>query len=215
MNPNPIRIKDIAWIEGINLCSNIYIMGKDEITLVDTGSGYRNDLISNSLSKLKLSMGNINKVVLTHSHFDHVGGLVEILAYSSPKIFVHPSEMKFLELPSQVEIHELGEDQTIRTEARNLKVLHTPGHTCGSVCLYDEDDALLFTGDTVFPGGSFGRTDLPTGDEHMLIKSLKKLSELSVETMLPGHGNPIVKKAYLHIRHSFQQAKTFFGVDPP
>jgi glyoxylase-like metal-dependent hydrolase (beta-lactamase superfamily II) len=213
MNFSPIKIKDIVWIEGFNLCSNIYAIGESDITIVDTGSGDISDLISNSLRKIGLNIGNVSKVILTHSHFDHVGGLIEILNYTSPTIFIHPSELEFLEIPRQVNIHELNENQTIHTETRDLKVLHTPGHTCGSVCLYDEENALLFTGDTVFPGGSFGRTDLPTGDENMLIKSLKRLSELKVEIMLPGHNKPVLKKAYLHIKSSFQQAKAFFGVE--
>jgi glyoxylase-like metal-dependent hydrolase (beta-lactamase superfamily II) len=215
MNFSPIKIKDIVWIEGVNLCSNIYAIGENDITIVDTGSGDRGDLISHSLRKIGLNIGNVSKVILTHSHFDHVGGLIEILNYTSPTIFIHPSELEFLEVPKQVNIHELSENQTIHTETMDLKVLHTPGHTCGSVCLYDETNALLFTGDTVFPGGSFGRTDLPTGDENMLIKSLKKLSELKVEIMLPGHDKPVCKKAYLHIKSSFQQAKAFFGVESP
>ncbi|MEM3506147.1 MAG: MBL fold metallo-hydrolase [Candidatus Bathyarchaeia archaeon] len=213
MGFNPIKIKDIVWIEGANLCSNIYAIGKNDVTIVDTGSGDISDLISQSLRKIGLDINNVSKVILTHSHFDHVGGLLEILTYTSPIIFIHPSELKFLELPKQARIHGLNENQTIHTETRDLKVLHTPGHTYGSICLYDEANSLLFTGDTVFPGGSFGRTDLPTGDENMLIKSLKRLSELKVETMLPGHDRPVYEKAYLHIKSSFEQAKAFFGVE--
>lgn len=212
-NLNPIKINDIVWIEGINLSSNIYAIGENDITIIDTGSGYRDDLISSSFKKIGLDISNVKKVILTHSHFDHVGGLKEILKHSLPKIFIHPSEIEFLEIPKQLKIYGLSENQIIDTENRSLKVIHTPGHTCGSICLYDENNALLFTGDTVFPNGSFGRTDLPTGDEKMLIKSLKKLSKLKVEIMLPGHGTPILEKAYLHIKDSLEQAKAFFGVD--
>jgi glyoxylase-like metal-dependent hydrolase (beta-lactamase superfamily II) len=72
----------------------------------------------------------------------------------------------------------------------NLKIFHTPGHSPGSISLYLPDRKLLFTGDLVFKGG-IGRTDLPGGDGSLLKKSLKRLSELEIEWLLPGHGDII------------------------
>ena len=86
----------------------------------------------------------------------------------------------------------------------DLKIFHTPGHSPGSISLYLPDQKLLFTGDLIFKGG-IGRTDLPGGDGSLLKESIKRLSELEIEWLLPGHGDIISGKkdlkenfAYLH-----------------
>ncbi|MDR0439017.1 MAG: MBL fold metallo-hydrolase, partial [Methanocalculaceae archaeon] len=70
-------------------------------------------------------------------------------------------------------------------------VIHTPGHTRGSICLYREEDGALITGDTLFPRGSFGRTDLPTGNHADLVTSINRLAELRIESLWCGHGIPV------------------------
>ena len=68
-----------------------------------------------------------------------------------------------------------------------MQVAHTPGHSLGSICLDILDTGILITGDTLFPGGSFGRTDFPTGDDRALVASLKRISEMDFVIGLPGH----------------------------
>ena len=70
-------------------------------------------------------------------------------------------------------------------------VIHTPGHTRGSICLYREDDGALIAGDTLFPHGSFGRTDLPTGSHTDLITSINRLAGLKIESLWCGHDMPV------------------------
>ena len=83
---------------------------------------------------------------------------------------------------------ELAEGGLIRFGELRLRVLHTPGHTEGSVCLHAEDDGILFSGDTLFAGG-WGRTDLPGGDEGQMVESLVRLCGLEDPMrVLPGHG---------------------------
>lgn len=69
-----------------------------------------------------------------------------------------------------------------------LRVIHTPGHTPGSICLYEAQSKSLFSGDTVFPYGSVGRTDLPGGSSRDLIRSISRLVKLDVSVLYPGHG---------------------------
>ena len=70
----------------------------------------------------------------------------------------------------------------------NFRVIHSPGHTPGSICLYNEEEGILFSGDTIFKNG-YGRTDFPGGDQQTLFNSIRKLLQLPDETMvLPGHG---------------------------
>ena len=87
-----------------------------------------------------------------------------------------------------------------------LKVISTPGHTPGSICLYDEATRVMFTGDTVFEGGSFGRTDIGGNPEHM-ISSLEILTKYDVSTLYPGHGNPVTAGAKEALNASFKNAK--------
>jgi glyoxylase-like metal-dependent hydrolase (beta-lactamase superfamily II) len=92
------------------------------------------------------------------------------------------------EIVPSVPAVELAEGGLIRFGELRLRVLHTPGHTEGSVCLHAEDDGLLFSGDTLFAGG-WGRTDLPGGDEDLMVESLVRLAGYDDPLqVLPGHG---------------------------
>jgi glyoxylase-like metal-dependent hydrolase (beta-lactamase superfamily II) len=92
-----------------------------------------------------------------------------------------------------------------------LKVIHTPGHTPGGICLYAEGPKLLFSGDTVFQDGGFGRTDFYGGDALKLLSSIKKLSLLDVKVMYPGHGDVVTEDANQHISLSLALAEQYSG----
>jgi hydroxyacylglutathione hydrolase len=92
----------------------------------------------------------------------------------------------------------------------DFNVIHTPGHTEGSMCLYEADKKILFSGDTVFTKGSFGRVDFPGGSASKLKKSLEKLSKLDVEILLPGHMSPILKNGKQHLKMAYQIASNYF-----
>jgi glyoxylase-like metal-dependent hydrolase (beta-lactamase superfamily II) len=123
-------------------------------------------------------------VILTHAHFDHTQALHTIKQLSNAKIVAHRLEGvdadMFVEDRERISLGDVG-----------LKVLHTPGHTKGSICLYEQTTKSLFSGDTLFPNGVFGRVDLPGGSLEDMIKSLKRLSELDAEILYPGHGKPV------------------------
>ncbi len=193
------RLRDIYFIEGIGLCSNIFIFAEgDTISLVDTGSGMEPNAVSPQLRQLGLKIEGVTRVVITHGHIDHIGGLTEICKHSSPEIFVHENDADDLKALGIKSIAYMKDDDNVRLGQRNLRVIHTPGHTEGSVCLHDNE--IILTGDTAFPGGYFGRTDLPSGDWRKLIDSLDKLSSLDVRVMLPGHGEPLLSEASSHLK---------------
>jgi glyoxylase-like metal-dependent hydrolase (beta-lactamase superfamily II) len=193
------RLRDIYFIEGIGLCSNIFIFAEgDTISLVDTGSGMEPNAVSPQLRQLGLKIEGVTRVVITHGHIDHIGGLTEICEHSSPEIFVHENDADDLESLGTKSIVYMRDGDNVRLGRRDLRVIHTPGHTEGSVCLHDNE--IILTGDTAFPGGYFGRTDLPSGDWRKLIDSLDKLSRLDVRVMLPGHGEPLLSEASSHLR---------------
>lgn len=192
-------LRGVYFIEGIGLCSNIFVFTDgDGLSLVDAGSGMEPNRVTPQLEQLGLRIETINRIVLTHGHIDHVGGLTEVFEHSSPEVFVHENDAGDLKSLGIRSVSYLKDGDNIRLGRRNLKVIHTPGHTDGSICMHDSE--IILTGDTAFPGGYFGRTDLPSGDRRKLIESLDKLSRLDVRVMLPGHGEPLLSEASSHLK---------------
>ena len=137
-------------------------------------------------------------IVSTHGHWDHIGDNAAVAEHTGAEIAVHPLDRDRLVHPRAINAPfdivpsvpavELAEGGEIRFGEIRLRVLHTPGHTEGSVCLVDDDEGLLFSGDTLFAGG-WGRVDLPGGDPALMVDSLGRLLGLEDHIrVLPGHG---------------------------
>ena len=137
-------------------------------------------------------------IVSTHGHWDHIGDNAAVVAHTGADIAVHPFDRERLTdpqplfapfvIPPSVPAVDLAEGGVVRFGEIRLRVLHTPGHTEGSVCLYAADDGLLLSGDTLFAAG-WGRVDLPGGDPEAMVESLARLTTLEDRTaVLPGHG---------------------------
>jgi glyoxylase-like metal-dependent hydrolase (beta-lactamase superfamily II) len=199
-------LKNVFVIIGEGLCSNIYVIGKKKATIIDTGVGNRSNPIFPQLKELSISPENIKQVILTHAHHDHAMGTYLIREKADPKIFVHEEDTKYIGSSFGVSLVKVKEGDTIDTELCSLTVYSTPGHTKGSICLYNSNKKILFSGDTVFPDGYYGRYDGESGSRQAIIKSLKKLTMLDCEIMLPGHGSPVFQDANSHILLSYNQA---------
>jgi glyoxylase-like metal-dependent hydrolase (beta-lactamase superfamily II) len=137
-------------------------------------------------------------VVSTHRHWDHIGDNAEVVVATGATLAVHSADRHGLEqpdpgsspfpIPPSVPALELAEGSHIRFGDIDLEVLHTPGHTEGSVCLLSDEDRLIFTGDTLFAGG-WGRVDLEGASQEHMIESLSRLATLDPGlTVLAGHG---------------------------
>jgi hydroxyacylglutathione hydrolase len=137
-------------------------------------------------------------IVTTHGHWDHTGDNAAVAEHTGAPIAVHPLDRDRLvrpeplfapfPIPPSVPAVELAEGGEIRFGELRLRVLHTPGHTEGSVCLMDADGGYLYSGDTLFAGG-WGRTDLPGGSAEAMAASIARLAGLEDQLrVMPGHG---------------------------
>ena len=137
-------------------------------------------------------------IVSTHGHWDHIGDNAAVADHTGADIAVHPLDREQLtnpqplfapfDIPPSVPAVELAEGGLSPFGELRLRVLHTPGHTEGSVCLLAEDEGLLYSGDTLFAGG-WGRVDLPGGDPAAMADSIARLIGLDDRIgVFPGHG---------------------------
>lgn len=181
-----------------NMEANSYIVADEDIkeaVVIDPGGSA--DKILNVLQQNNFTL---EYIINTHGHIDHIAANKKISAETGAQLLIHEADADFLQNPElnlssimgAQKIISPAADKTLKSGSEidcgaiNLKVLHTPGHTKGSICLLG--DNVLFSGDTLFYRG-VGRTDLPTGSQQDLKESLTQLVELDDElTIYPGHG---------------------------
>ena len=180
--------------------ANCYIVG-DEISrkgvVIDPG-----DEVPRILDKLREHQLEVVYILNTHGHFDHVGGNKKLKEATGAQIAIHPDDASYLDrLAESAAVWGmraensprpdllLADGQVLEVGGLNFKVLHTPGHSRGSVSFVLEDAQIVFTGDLIF-AGSIGRTDFPGGDYNSLIRSVReKIFPLGDEVrILSGHG---------------------------
>lgn len=180
---------------------NCTILG-DEVTreamVVDPGEN-----VPEILTRLATHRLTLKQIVVTHAHIDHVGGAVLLKRATGAPILLNQKDLPLLAMmemqagwlgvqPPEVAPPDASADDGLKIGLPNLtgEVLHTPGHTEGSICLYFAPEKLLIAGDTLF-AGSIGRTDLPGGDERKILRSIRErlLTLPDQVRVIPGHGD--------------------------
>lgn len=208
LNNYSTRLEDVSLILGEGLCSNIYVVGRDEAVVIDTGVGNPANPVWPQLEELGVAPNNVKGVVLTHAHHDHAIGAFIILQMADPKVYVHRLDAQYIASHIGPNLVKVEDGDTIPTELWPLEVIWTPGHTKGGMCLYAREQGILFSGDTVFPDGYYGAYYGESGSLQEMVGSLRRLSELDVEVMLPGHGWPVFEGAGDHIKLSLSKASS-------
>ena len=178
---------NIVTITGGSLYTNCYMAwGENSNTCILVDPGFDAEQI---LEQVRSQGKQVEAVLLTHGHFDHVGGAKGIAQATGCKVYIHKAD---LELPNKLTLGTIpctdhyDEGDTLNLAGLTLRVMHTPGHTPGGVCLVGED--VIFSGDTLF-AGTCGRTDLPGGSYAQISQSLTRLADLEGNyRVFPGHG---------------------------
>lgn len=178
-------------------CYYVFKEGADEIVVIDPGD--RGDVVYDDIKTL--GFNKVAGILLTHGHGDHTGGALELKTLSGAKIYAYEDEAEILKDPEKNLSGWFGKaygfeaDNYLRDKDEldmagvHFKVIHTPGHTKGGCCFYDEEDGVMFCGDTIF-NESVGRTDFYSGSMSQLAHSIReKILTLPDETKLySGHG---------------------------
>lgn len=206
-------LSDVHWIDGVT--ANTYLVLGDQTTLIDTGTpGKQKNIINYLQNELKSKPEDIKTIVLTHHHMDHTGSLYELKKLTNADIAVYkadrdiisgeksssdPIYMRFVSrLMTIFTSYKFVKPDIILQEndmVNNYRVIHTPGHTPGSIALYNSDNGVIFVGDTLTYDGNKvgGPPSFLINDNEALKKSIKKITDVEPNIMLSGHGKPLTE----------------------
>jgi len=228
--PDIIELKpNIYLIRAVRPGSHVYLIkGQRKNVLVDSGMAGSFPQLKQRLAKVDLKPSDIHLIILTHEHFDHIGAAA--LSFDNAVVAAHRLAAnkiqlqdefvmmnKYFELPAKPFNADIWLEGDTMLELGNyrLRVLHTPGHCSGCICLYEPDHKLLFTGDTVLAGGLLSGV-FPSGSISDYVNSLERLKSLKLMALYPGHGKisttPVedMKKAVGAARALLEESKELF-----
>ena len=180
--------------------SGIYLVISDRTMLVDAGTGA--DPSVPDRIRAELGGRGLDMVVATHCHFDHIGGMPDIVREFRCPVYAGEADAQHMRVSDdrytlasmfggslpEMEVSDLADGQVIDLGEAAFRVIHTPGHTRGSICLHEPVSGALISGDTLFEMG-VGRTDFPGGSMADMRSSLRVLSNVDIRELYPGHGS--------------------------
>ncbi len=208
------------WGSGV-WGANVYLLVDDDLTLVDTGFKGRAGQILRHIAKLGYSHSNIERIIITHYHADHIGSLAELKRITKASVIAHPADAPYIDgrLPQPGPARPKWLNKALASSQKvwatvpvgvdilindgdelpilgGIKILHVPGHTPGSICLFVQSKRLVIVGDVI--ANRFGLR-LPslafTVDLAQEMVSVKKIASLDFDVICFGHGLPLTRKA--------------------
>jgi len=200
---------------------NVYLVdGGKELGLIDTGGGAGVDSIMKNVRETGFEARKVKLVVITHCHFDHIGGIPAVRRLTDCRVAVHEAEVSAVEKPDpELTLGGMAGERGLKVEPTRvdvilrggetekvgsvaLRVLHTPGHTPGSICLLMEDGGkrILFSGDMVSAQGRLGFINGPGFDLAAYKKSMRRILDWKADVLLPGHGTFVLSNAQDHVK---------------
>jgi hydroxyacylglutathione hydrolase len=193
--------------------SNCYIVVDEKTNkclIIDPGDDWEY-----LISKIQEQNLAVTAIIATHGHFDHIMGVFPIQRMFNVSFLIHKNDEFLLQNMQSSARHflnveagpvpiadcNLKDKEAILLGANKFEIIHTPGHTPGSICLYNKKDKILFTGDLVFAEGGVGRTDFSYSNQSELEKSIARVFKLPEDTIIyPGHGSSTTIKNELRIK---------------
>jgi len=208
--------ENVYQFEGLK-AGQSYLVKENGLTLIDTG--FKGDFkkIENQIKELGFKMKDIKTIILTHCHSDHCANVNKIKKYSNAKVIAHENEKQYFEKKDKIRYKEVVkkvfwlimntffgvEKININKEVKDgdvigilggIRIIHTPGHTPGSMALYHPNKRILFSGDSLNNEKSFEICrGIYNTDDNILLQSVKKYLELNIEKICVGHGKSVLK----------------------
>ena len=205
--------------EKENNCNSIFLDGEVP-TLIDPGHRHQLPKLYEQMRQDGIYKEKIKLIINTHAHPDHMEGSMDF-PDSNVMISIHEQEEAFIKeigpayfaavgmKPPSLQIDFYLSEGTLNLGSKAVEIIHTPGHSPGSISIYLPFYKLLICGDLIFLG-SVGRVDIPGGDADLLKKSIQRLSKMDIEYILPGHGpllpnGQVVKRNFAEIERVVNQ----------
>ena len=218
--------EDIFLLEGLQGANSYLLTSGSELTLIDTGIPADAKAVQNELKRAGYPLSQLNLIILTHGHADHAGGTTRLADHSPAEIAAHTEEISYLRKEASLPFRSswkqalfwisdrvllprpplnvnrpLQEGDQLKV-LEGLEVIHTPGHTPGSISLFQPERRILFCGDALFlahplTGKSGLRLPLKmvSVDPDLAYQSAVKILDLEPNLLCPGHGEPILRDA--------------------
>ena len=215
--------------------SHAYIIGNPEskdLSMIDAGLAGKGRYKLDAIKKLGLDVNNIKRIIMTHTHLDHISALPEIKAgIPDAQLWVHSAEAELLEKGDERGVYgmdmfknmcqaqyglkdgmfklavdrKLNDNDILEIGGMSWEVIHIPGHSSGSIALYQRKQKILIPGDVVYADYAIGRFDLYGADPSQHRDSLYRIAELEVDMLLPGHNRIMTKVPEGYIRDTAEQ----------
>ena len=231
------QVKDNIYLLESGKFVNAYALVRDNgVLLIDTGTPGKADSLIKELEGINIKPSDIKAIVITHAHPDHAGSCVALIEKTSAKLYIHRDDLDmllgkaprqkpqnfvqklfaflskhFYKYPLPHDAVPLDDDSTIQG-FEDLKIVHTPGHTPGSLSILDEKALILFCGDALNNRGNklTGPNKYFTINTEQAWRSIAKLGALKFKTLCPGHGTWIAEDAQQKVQDLIAANKTYF-----